>query len=50
MDTTEMIPEPEMKRRQIALADGRYLIFYTFASVVEVDEKEDTEKESRVEQ
>jgi hypothetical protein len=48
MEPTELIPEPEMTRRQIELADGRYLIFYTFTSVDE-HRKVKTEDDGRVE-
>lgn len=45
---TEMMPEPEMTRRQIVLADGRYLIFYTFVWAAG-NEKEEAEEDGRIE-
>ena len=48
MEPTELSPEPEMTRRRITLADGRYLIFYTFESVDE-RRKEIVEEDGRVE-
>jgi hypothetical protein len=48
MEPTELIPEPEMTRRQITLADGRYLIFYTFISAEE-HEKENGGEDGRIE-
>ena len=47
MDTIERAAEPEMHRREIEMADGRYLLFYTFetaATVVEsISENQDDE-------
>ncbi len=49
MDPSEIPHEPEMHRREISLADGRYLIFYSFDSPdPEVVEPEDRQKRPEI--
>ncbi len=45
METNETPHEPEMVRREISMADGRYLLFYTFEPAAAAGSEELSEKE-----
>ena len=46
-ETAPNIPEPDLYRREITMADGRYLIFYTFGTKgSETDPKKEHEKDT----